>query len=89
MVEPLPVIFSVKVRHKHLDDEALIVQPADAQTFPGKPISVEEHVRESVERELVEGGVQYRSFGEDACPGPNDSVIKEVSEGQNIPKPRL
>ena len=89
MIKSLPVIFSVKVGDKHLDNEAIVVQAANPQALAGKPIPVQEHVRKSVERKLVEGRVQYWSFGEEAGAGPDDPVIKELSEGQNFPKPRI
>ena len=57
-IEPsLPVVLSVKVRHKDLDDEAMIVQPTHPQAFTSKPVSVQDLVGETIERELVKGRV--------------------------------
>ena len=89
-IEPtLPVVLSVEVRHKDLDDEALIVQPTHPQTFTSKPVSVQDLVGKPIERELVEGRVDNCSSGEDTGTGPYDPVVKEMSEGKNFPKSRL
>ena len=53
----LPVVFSVQVRYKHLDDQSLVVQPTHPQTFVSKPVSVQDLVGETIERELVKGRV--------------------------------
>ena len=79
----------MKVRHEHLDDEAPIVQATHTQPFASKPVTVQNLVGKTIQREFVEGRVQYRSPGKDAGPSPDDPVIEEVSEGQNFPAARL
>ena len=79
----------MEVGDEDLDDVTFIVQTAHSQTFPSKPVSVQDLVGEPVERKLMEDGVQYRSSGEDAGSATDDPVIKEVSVGQDFPKPRL
>ena len=79
----------MEVRHKHLDDEAPIVQATDTKAFTSKPVTVQNLVGKTIEGEFVEGRVKYWSPGKDTGPGPDDPVIKEVSEGQNFPATRL
>ena len=85
----LPVILSMEVRHKHLDNEAPVVQATDTQALTSEPVTVQDLVGKTIQGELVEGRVQYWSPGEDAGPGTDDAVIKEVTVGQNFPALRL
>ena len=79
----------MEVRHEHLDDETPVVQATHTQALTSKPVTVQDLVGETVQGEFVEGRVKYWSPGKYAGPGPDDPVIKEVSEGQNFPAARL
>ena len=62
----------------------LEVNVADSNPLSGKPVSMEDLVRVTIERELVEGGVKDGRPAEDTRPAPDDPVVEKVTMRQNI-----
>ena len=63
----------------------LVVNVANSNAFPGKPVSVEYLVGIAIERKLMEDCISYWRLAQNASARPNDAVVEEVAVRQDVP----
>ena len=66
-------------------DTHLKVNVTDANPLPGKPVAMQDLVRVAIEGELVKCGVHHGDLAEDRGARADNSVVKEMMEGERVP----